>query len=338
MIKKFLNSVKKLLKKIIYPIIYSYTGYIINNFIQRLSGYKKERQRIFNSIGYYPNLKTPQSFNEKILWKKIYDQNPLLTKVSDKYRAREYLIEILGEKEAKKILIPLLYVTDKPETIPFDSLLEECIIKPNHASGKYIFLENIEKKRYVIVEDGKITVLSDCKQTRNEIIDVCRSWLLKPYGFYQHEWVYQKLKRKIIIETLLRDSSGKIPDDYKFNMFHGECRVIDFCSNRFTDLNYMSYDQYWKSLPVKWDRPGKHIEKPKKLDEMLFIAEKLSAGFDFIRVDLYLLDRKIYFGEFTNYPMSGGILFNPASYDFEMGSFWKIIPNYWIKSNINFKT
>jgi len=337
MIKKLFQTIKIFIKKLLYPVLYSYFGYQVYSFIQKLSGYKKERQRIFKSIGYYPNLKNPQSFNEKVLWKKIYDRNPLLPIISDKYKVRDYIRDVLGEKEAEKILVPLLYVTDNPESIPFNSLPEEYVIKPNYASGWYIFAEDIKNQRkYTNIEDGKTNILTDCKEARSEIINICKKWLSTPYGFNQHEWTYQKIKRKIVIEKLLRDSSGKIPDDYKFNIFNNKCRVIDFCCNRFTDLNYISYDQYWNLLPVTWDKPGIPIEKPKVLGEMLFIAEKLGAGFDFVRVDLYLLDTQIYFSELTNYPMSGGTTFEPVSYDFEMGSLWKITSKYWKRCNFIF--
>ena len=301
------------------------------NLVERLTGYKKEKQRFFRSLGYYPNLKSPQSFNEKVIWKKIYDRNPLLPIISDKYNVREYVKEVLGEKEAEKILIPLLYVTDKPENIPFDTLPEEYIVKPNHASGMSILAENIEKqKRYTIIDSHKTTILSGCTQTRNDIIKVCKKWLSTPYGFHQLEWAYQKIKRKIVIEKLLRDSSGKIPDDYKFLMFHGKCHLITVWYDRFTDLNKALYTPEWESINVRAStRQADYKKKPENLKSMIDLAELLGKPFDFIRVDLYLVDSRIYFGELTNYPSSGAIPFNPVSFDFELGSKWKVVPKYW---------
>ncbi|MCL4378292.1 MAG: hypothetical protein M1409_07940 [Actinobacteria bacterium] len=325
MVKKLPHIIKKTIKKLLRPICYSYTGYKVFDFINRLTGYKKERQKFFSSLGYYPNLKNPQSFNEKVIWKKIYDRNPLLPIVSDKYKVREYLKEVLGEKEAEKILIPLLYVTNNPENIPFDTLQEEYIIKPNHASGMILLAENIEKqKRYTIIDDHKTTILSDCNQTRSKIIKICKRWISMPYGFSSNEWAYQKIKRKIVIEKLLRDNCGKIPADYKFHMFYGKCKFIYVCSGRYGNFTLTYYDTNWNSLNVSYDKPIKPTKKPDVLDKMILISEKLSKDFDYVRIDLYITDNNIYFGEITQYPDSGHRKFTPTEFDFKLGKYWKI--------------
>jgi hypothetical protein len=320
-----------MIKKLLRSICYSYFGYEMFHMVEKLTGYKIEKRRFFSKLGYYPDLKNPHSFNEKVLWKKIYDRNPLLPIISDKYKVREYLKEVLGEKEAKKILIPLFHVTDNPENIPFDNLLEEYIIKPNHASGMSILAENIEKqKRYTIVQGKKTTILSDCNSTREKIIEVCKKWLSIPYNLYKNEWAYQKIKRKIVIEKLLRDKSGKTPVDYKFKVFHGKCQLIQVIYDRFVDINRGWYTPGWNYINVKGSiRQAGCEKKPENLKYMIDLAELLGKPFDFIRVDLYSVDSYIYFGELTNYPMSGLTPFNPASYDFELGSKWKLIPGYW---------
>ena len=331
MIKKLLILARKTVKKLLYPVIYSYPGYILYDFTARLGGYKKERKRINKIIGYYPNLKNPQSFNEKVLWKKLYDRNPLLPIVSDKYRVREYIREVLGEAEANRILVPLLYVTGKPQEIPFDDLSGEYIIKPNHASGRFIIAENIEnQKRYTIVEGSESTVLYESKEARSEIITTLKRWLLHPFGFYLHEWAYQKIKRRIIIEKLLRDSNGKIPTDYKLTVFYGACHSIMVVYDRLIDKSIARYTPDWEYINVKVRiKKAIYRPKPENLQSLLYLAESLGKNFDFIRADLYLLDKHIYFGEITSYPVSGALYFNPASYDFELGSKWKLVPKYW---------
>ena len=331
MIKKFFHIIKKTVKKLLRPLYYSYIGYKVFSFIEWLTGYKIERHRICKLIGYYPNLKNPQSYNEKILWKKIYDRNPLLPIVSDKYRVREYLKDVLGQKQAQKITVPLLYVTDKPDSIAFDSLAEEYVIKPNHASGMIILAENIEKqKRYTIVDGKKTAILFDCKAAREEIVKVCKKWLSTPYGLHKHEWAYQKIKRKIIIEKLLYDNSGKTPANYNFVVFHGKCNLILVIYERFDDKSIARYTPEWEYLNVKSiSRQADYGKKPENLRSALDLVELLGKPFDFIRVDLYLTDNKIYFGELTNYPMSGAEYFNPVSFDFDLGSNWKLVSKYW---------
>jgi len=281
-------------------------------FLNKISNYQLEKIRFYKKVGYQLNLKNPKSYNEKIIWKKINDRNPLLPVTSDKYKVRSYLRKVLGEEKAKDILIPLLYVTDQPETIPFERLPSAFIVKPNHTSGLHI-----------IVENGNYN--------KKKMIKTCRRWLKTPYGLEKLEWAYQPIKRKIIIEKLLRDDDGNIPNDFMFYMFHGKCKLVRVVFDRKNNPSVSSYDEKWNFLPVKkTTRPqGPKIKKPKNYEIMLEFAEKLSEAFDYVRVDLYNLNGKIYFGELTHYPTSGMTKFETPSFDFELGKYWKIKPKYW---------
>ncbi len=55
---------------------------------------------------------------------------------------------------------------------------------------------------------------------------------------------------------------------------------------------------------------------------MLEVSRKLSAGFDFLRVDLYSNHGRIVFGELTNYPNGAAYKFEPLMYDMRFGSYW----------------
>jgi len=330
------SFIKKNIKKLLYPIIYSYTAYKLFDFINRLSGYRKEKLRFFLKVGYYPDLKNPRSFNEKVLWKKIYDRNPLLSVISDKFAVRQYIKDVLGEQEAEKILIPLYYVTNKPQTIPFNDLPEEYAIKPNHASRRAIFAEGTgEQKKYIIIYGGIKKTIFDSEIAKIEIVNTCKEWLLIPYNFRKFEWAYQKIKRKIVIEKLLRDSSGKMPVDYKFSIFHGKCQMIQIFHNRYIDMTRGFYTPEWNYISVKGVTQQAPFEKkPENLKSMIDLAESLGKTFDYVRVDLYSINNRIYFGELTCYPMSGSNPFDPVSFDFELGKYWNIIPNYWnLKKN-----
>lgn len=290
---------------------YSLKGMLFN-LREKLTGYRREKRIFKKRFGFELNLKKPLTYNEKIVWKKIYDRNPLLLIVADKYRVRNYLKDVLGEKGAEKILIPLLYVTDKPETIPFDNLPEEYIIKANHGSRMNIIVEKTNPA------------------DRKQIVSQCRKWLSKPFGLKMHEWAYQKIKRKIVIEKLLRDENGKIPLEYKFFVFHGKCHLVCVIYDRFIDLRTGWYTPEWNYLNIRRQhRQAEYMEKPGNLSSMIGLAELLGASFDSIRVDLYLVNSEIYFSELTNYPASGRHVFTPMSYDFELGSKWKIVPQYW---------
>ena len=330
MAKKKFSKVKKILKIILPSFVFSYPSFRLYNFFQKSTGYLLERWLSSRSIGYWPNIKNPQSYNEKIIWKKIYDRNPLLTIVADKYKVRDYVKSVLGEEVAEKILVPLYFVTDNPKEIPFDNLPEEYIVKVNNGAGKFIIAEKTDTGTRFRFNDGKSNfILFDSNKTRKMIIHLCKKWLLETYGFSSLEWAYQQIKRKIIIEKLLKNNIEEIPEDYKFNIFNGKCHLIQVNYDRFTNIKRSWYTPDWEYIPVH--HSAEYRNKPDNLREMLTIAEKLGANFDFIRVDLYSVDNNTYFGELTNYPLGGRTPFYPISWDFEWGSKWKLSLKYWKK-------
>jgi len=277
--------------------------------------YEDEKNLFLKIHGYPLNLNNPQSFNEKIIYKKLFDRNPLLSLTADKYRVRQYIRDRIGW-EADNHLIPLLYVTDNPETIPFDRLPEEYIIKPNNGAG-----------RWILAEGNNYEINYTCKQEINlsnkEIIDYCKDWFGTIHGTQWHEWAYQNIEPMVIIEKLLREKNGNIPSDYRICMFGGKCRMLYITTPHQEHFNY--YDQNWKPMDIirAGHKIAPLIDRPKSFNKMIEFAEKLSKGFDFIRIDFYLVDGYIYFSEITHYPGSGhGKL--PRNIDFKLGEYWKI--------------
>lgn len=281
--------------------------------------YEDEKNLFFRIHGYSLNLSRPKSFNEKIVYKKLFDRNPLIPLTADKYRIRKYIRDKIGW-EAENHLVPLLYVTDKPETIPFDRLPEEYIIKPNNGAGRWIVVEVVNGiKRYEI----NYTRKKGMNLTNKEIIENCQDWFGTIHGSQWYEWAYQEIEPLIVIEKLLRCKNGKLPSDFRLCMFGGKCKMIYVTTPNQEHFNY--YDGNWK--PMNIVRPGHKIgdviEKPKQFNRMIEFAEKLSEGWDFIRADFFLVDDYIYFSELTHYPGSGhGKL--PKDIDFELGKYWEI--------------
>lgn len=291
--------------------------YILFMVIEKLFDNGIEKLRFRKKTGSKLNLINPESFNQKLVWKKLYDRNPLLPYTADKYTVRFFLKEVLGADEAEKILVPLFYVTDQPETIPFDRLPREYVIKASHGYGA---------KACIFVKNG-------APADKGKIIRVSKKWLGTSYGALAHEWAYQPIKRKIVIEKLVKDENGDLPKDYKFFVFHGECRLIQVDQNRFSKHVRTLYSTDWKPLEISYSFPmGPEEPAPSKIDSMINLSEKLSKHFDFVRVDLYIVEDRIYFGELTHYPESGLGRFSPDSFDFELGKYWKLEPGYWKKS------
>jgi hypothetical protein len=277
-----------------------------------MNGHGREKKKFKRITGHELNLNNPLSYAEKLVWKKIYDRNPLLPIIADKFLVRGYLKDFLGEKEAESVLVPLLYVTDEPDTIPFDRLPKGYVIKPNHASGRYFIIE-------------KSTVID-----RGLIIRKCKEWLRRAYGLRSHQWAYQSIKRKILIEELLCEEDGGLPTEYKFFIFHGKCHLILVVYDRFVGTNYAYYTPEWERVNIQGPfKQADQKQRPGSLDVMIHLAETLGAHLDAIRVDLYLAKNRIYFGEMTNYNEGGYVNWTSISHHFEFGSKWKIVPGYW---------
>lgn len=301
-----MGSIKSVLRPIWNsPFIWKVRG-IFFDISESITGYRRERRVFLEKMGYKLDLKNPRSFSEHIVWKKIYDRNPILPMLADKFRVREYVKRILG-KEAEDILIPLLFSTVNPETIPFDKLSGEYIIKSNHNSGPHF-----------IVQKGEIP-------NKKMIVEGLKKQLKYDYGILKHEWAYKKIKKKmVVIERLLRDEGGQLPKDYKLHMIKGECAFIQVDFDRFIDHSRTLYDEDWNFLPVTLKfKQGRDEPRPKNLEKMLYIARRLSEYFDYIRIDLYSIGSRVYLGEMTHYPGSGMERFTPESYDFDLGKYWQ---------------
>ena len=238
-------------------------------------------------MGYKLNLKNPKTFNEKLQWLKLYDRKPIYTDYVDKYKVRNIVENLIGNK----YLIPLLGVWNSFEEIDFNKLPNQFVLKCNHDSGGLVICK--EKSSF------------DIKAAKNKI----NSSLKTNYYYHSREWHYKNVKPLIIAEKYIEDYSGALID-YKFFCFNGKSDFVMICVDRFTDKKkFYFFDENWKRLKFTKsdfeDSEQIHIPKPKNLNKMFEIASVLSNDMKFARIDLYECDEKIYFGEITIIPDSG---------------------------------
>lgn len=231
-----------------------------------------------------PNLKNPVTFNEKTTCLKLYNYNMdnKVSELADKFEVRQYI----ENKGFKNILNELYGVYDNFDDIDFNSLPEKFVIKCTHGCAYNIICSN--KKKLDII------------QTKKRI----NKWLKEKYGYATSELHYTKIKPKIIIEKYLCDQNGNMPKDYKFYCMNGTVKCILVCSERDKKLRLSYYDKEWNRLNYEkkeWSSDV-DIEKPKNLNKMIEIAEVLSIGFPFVRVDFYNDNGRIIFGELTFTP------------------------------------
>lgn len=262
---------------------------------------------MYCKLGYWPHIKQPRTFNEKIMHRKLFSDNDLFSTVEDKWSVRDYV----SDKVGPEILPEIYYVTADPDSIPFDSLPSTFVIKPTHLSDSSI-----------ILVDNKLE--TNCDKIR----DKCKRWLSQSHGQIKGEYWYEQIEPQIIIEERLHSNENNVPLDYKFLVFHGNVKAIHVTLNRFStnQTTRTVYDRNWNPLDVKlhFDK-GPEIAEPDKLDEMIRIAEELGEDFSHIRVDLYSPnDNEIVFGEMTVAESSGSNPFIPREYDFKLGKYWDI--------------
>ena len=267
---------------------------------------KKGLQEWYQRVtGKYLNLDNPRTFNEKIQWLKLYDSTPIKTRLADKYLVRDWIKEKIGEQ----YLIPLLGVYDKFEEIDFDKLPNQFVMKCNHGSGWNIIVKDKSKL--------------DLKEAKEKI----DRWMAYDYSTrWGYELHYRNIKPKIIIEQYMSEISNSLYD-YRFFCSYGDVKQIWLDVYSGTPYHQRKiYDKNWKELNirVKWPRLDEYIEKPEKLDTMIKFSEILSKEFSLVRVDFYLVNNKIYFGEMTFTSMSGIGQFDPEIEDLNLGKMIKL--------------
>lgn len=260
-----------------------------NPLNRNVSGYTQELKAWYQRVtGKYLNLDNPRTFNEKIQWLKLYNSTPIKTRLADKYLVRDWVKEKIGEQ----YLIPLLGVYDKFEDIDFAKLPNQFVIKCNHGCAYNI-----------IVKDKSKLDLAEAKAKLDK-------WLHENFAFKAgYELHYRDIKPKIIIEKYMEDESGELRD-YKFMCFNGKVELILVDQDRYSGHKRNVYDNNW-ILQKYSDFPNikEDIKKPNELETIKSLAHNLSKYFNFVRVDFYITNKKIYFGEMTFTPASGTLKF-----------------------------
>lgn len=304
-----MGSVLKLLKnpaKIVYILDRLKIGRLIPDKLYL----KMKYQSVF---GRKLNLKDPQTFNEKLQWLKLYNRNPEYTKLVDKCDVKFYVAEKIGEE----YIIPTLGVWDSVEEIDFDVLPDQFVLKCTHDSGGLVICRN---KSSFDIENAK-AILN--KAFKNE------------FYYDYREWPYKNVRHRIMAEVYMEDSQSEDASapkglvDYKFYCFNGEPRFL-YVSKGLEDhstaaISFLTLD--WQFAPyVRSDFATfkKLPPKPVTFEHMLEISRMLSAGIDFVRVDLYEIEGKVFFSELTFFPCAGLMVFQDPAHDREVGNMLKL--------------
>lgn len=273
--------------------IVKYSRRVLSKVIQKFFYLLPDRiylQIVFRlEMGYKLDLDNPQTFSEKLQWLKLYNRKPEYTTMVDKAAVKEYVAKIIG----KEHIIPTLGVWDRFEDIDFDSLPNQFVLKTTHGGGN---------TGVVICKDKSSFDMASAKAKLNKSL---RSCIYRRYK----EWPYKDVKHRIIAEEYITDSNGEL-NDYKFSTYNGEATDVMICLERNSgDTKFYFFDSNWNLL--RYNKRGKSapsdftVPRPQNMDKMFEIAAALSTNIPYLRVDLYNVDGKIYFGELTFFPQSG---------------------------------
>lgn len=256
------------------------------------------------------NLNNPIRYTEKLQVLRLlkYPQDDLVSKCASRVGVREYIKE-LGLED---ILIPIYGVFDKFDDIDFDALPNSFVLKCSHAMGMNL----------IVLDKSTL----DIKKTRKKF----NKWLKTDYGKKTVEPHYSKIKPQIIIEKYIGEINS-LPTEYKFHVFNGVAKNLYAVTGRGKDIRYNQYFIDWTPFDESqfngWKKTDEPLEKPSKYDEMVKISETLAKPFPFVRVDLYQIGEKIYFGEMTFTPAKGTLIFDDDKADFIQGE-WLNIKDY----------
>lgn len=252
------------------------------------------------SVGYPLSFRAPRSYNEKLQWLKFNDIHSEYSQMVDKVEAKKLVASKIGEK----YLIPTLGVWDRAEDIDWEALPNRFVIKPTSDSGSIIICKDKSKLNI----PAAISQLSDMG-ARN-------------YSRLSKEYPYQNVSHRYIAEEYIEDESGYELKDYKIFCFNGKAKFLFVATGRHdNDLRFDFFDIEFNHLPFVNSHENADIcpIRPENFEEMIDIAEKLSAGIPHVRVDLYNVHGKIYFGEWTFFHNSGMYPFFPKEWDYKIG-------------------
>lgn len=260
------------------------------------------------------NIKNPKTFTEKLQWLKLYNRKPEYTTMVDKYAVKNYVANIIGEE----YIIPTLGVWDRFDDIDFSKLPQQFVLKTTHGGGG---------GGVVICRDKTTFNKADAKSKLEASMrgDIYKSL---------REWPYKNVPKRIIAEKFMAPEKSLAPKDlpdYKFFCFNGEPKYCQVIRDRHTKETIDFYDMEWNHQEFVGLNPVARngltpVARPENLDEMKDICRKLAKDIPFVRVDLYVIDDKKYFGELTFYPASGLGVFTPEEWNRKLGDLL-ILPN-----------
>lgn len=257
------------------------------------------------NTGYWPNLRHPRTFNEKLQWLKLHDTDSLFTEMIDKYAVKQLVADRIGAQ----YVIPAYGVWDSVDDIDFDALPDKFVLKTTHDCGGVVL----------------------CKDKKAFNREAAKRFLEKHqkynYFYEGRERPYKNAAPRILAEAYAGDTDTCLVV-YKVMCFHGEPKVIQVIQDDKTKDESIDYfDTQWNRLDLRTNFPNSKVpmERPLCLEQMLSLSKELAGDRPFLRVDWYAIGDALKFSEFTFYSDSGWAAFHPEQWDHILGN-WIRLP------------
>ena len=286
-------------------IIYKFKSLRVN-FV---SDEKYLAKRFIQKLGYVPNFNQPQSFNEKVTARMIFDRDDTHTQLADKLAVRQFVIDKIGEN----YLVPLLGVYKDCKEIDFDALPDQFVLKCSHDSGSAVVCKN--KNNFAL----------DCSKQKLKQHMNMNMYVMK------REWHYKNVPAMIIAETyieLYQDASKRYTiTTCRVHCFEGQPEFVEIDIEKADSECYSNiYDTQWTLQSFKVDLKNNapdEIAKPSQFEEMIGLAKKLCFESGYSRIDFLLSQDRVFFSEITLTPNAGRMVIEPKEWDLKLGQYWK---------------
>ena len=220
--------------------------------------------------------------------------------------------KLLVKNKIKELNISDLYIAKvlgiykNTSEINIDKLPNNFVIKVNHWSGDTLVVNKKELKN-----------INEFKKTISKRFD---DKLNKVYTD-SYEYLYRFIKPQLFIEEFLNINNL----EYKLHVIHG--KVIWIYIKNFETNKTNIYTIDWKELNIdaNYNKERFKFDKPKFLNKIINIAELITnkLNIDYVRIDFYTVENKIYFGEFTMTPYALNFKIIPIEFDKLLMEFYK---------------
>lgn len=286
---------------------------IVNSMI--LARYPQQIRRFRKYVGYMPNVAFPSKYHELMLWRKIFDHNPLFAIFSDKLAAKEYVADMIPEAKVPKTL----WVGEDIRELPKDLRMSDAVLKANHGSGFNYF--------------GALGSIDD-----KTLYAMTRKWLRKNHGKKQMEWAYFNVRPRLFLEQRLRPSADRQLVDLFIRCSNGIPILASAAINNKTPQQRSGYFNLNGSRENRLNSVFSEDKQlptdfllPESFARAIEYAKRLSIGVDYARYDFLSVDNDIYPGEITVYPGAGLSKASPSGLDKIVMDHWDISSCWFLK-------